>query len=443
MGIRDIILLVIVAGSLPLSVMRPFFGLLVFSWLAYMRPADMAWSVGKFQPSMWIAIATLVGVALNRRERLFVLEKRTILLGLFVAAVVASAFAAINPDISLRDDANVLNLVKVVFIAVLTTGLVNTRERARWLLLVIGGSLGLLAVKTMFQGLGNPGHVFHGPGGMIADNNDYGLALVMTLPIVFFLFREERGWFLKILLLVMSVACVAGVLLTRSRGGVVALAVVFVAMLFLSRKNPLALVFAPLALAVVVVAVPSALLTRLRALLGGVQDASSAERIVAWKKAINMFADHPVMGVGPGNFVHEFHNYAPHESALGVVEKAVVPHNTYLHILAESGFIAFALFVVLIAVTIAALGRLIRSSGEAWRTNYATAVLLSILGFMAGAVFLSRTHFDLFYHLIGVSVALRMAATEGSSEGVFSFRRRETRTTVEHGGPVYSSSGAA
>ena len=64
-----ILLLIIVFGSLPIILMRPFVGLLVYSWLAYMRPHDMVWGDIP-QISLIVALATLAGLALSTgRER--------------------------------------------------------------------------------------------------------------------------------------------------------------------------------------------------------------------------------------------------------------------------------------------------------------------------------------------------------------------------------------
>jgi len=418
LGTRDIVLGLMVLASLPLSVMRPFFGLLMFSWLAYMRPADMAFNIDEFHPSLWVMVATVVGVVINPTERLFVFEKRTMLLGLFVAAVAASALAAINPQLAWSSSGNVVGLVKVVFVAILTTGLVNSADRVRWLLLAIAGSLGLLALKTFAQGLMSPDVVYHGPGGMIRDNNDYGLALVMALPILAFLWRSERGPFLKVLLALMSVACVAGVLLTRSRGGLVALGVLCIATMILMRKDWRVLIAGPIALAGVLVLVPSEMLARIRALTaGGALDESAANRLVAWEKAWHMWEANPVLGVGAGNFTEQWANYPP-ATAVNII----TPHNTYLHWLAESGAVSLLLYGALLVVTIVALLRLRARTTELWRAQYATAVLLSLVGFAAGAVFLSRTHFDLFYHLIGISVALQVASPDGQFDW-FGMRR--------------------
>ena len=418
MGIRDIVLLAILAACLPLSLLRPFFGLLVFSWLAYMRPNDMTWGVNQFRPSLLIALATILGVLWNKKERMVVLEKRTVLIGVFLAAVSVSALLAPNPMASF-EKGNLADLGKILFIALLTTGLVSTRDRARWLLLVIGMSLGALAIKSAIQGV-LTGGVMHGPGGAIEDNNDYGLALVMTVPLLAYLARDEKGPFLKAVLVVMSVACVAGVLFTRSRGGVLALALMGIFWMFKLRRNAWALTLAPLALALTIVVSPPELWTRVRNLATGANDASATGRLVAWQKGMNMWDSHKVFGVGPGNFTDPAIWAATPPFDTGVEPK--VAHNTYVQILAESGIVALLIFVSMLLVTLWTLARTKVDPRDPWRARYADALFLSLIGFMAGSFFLSRTHFDLTYHLIGFSVALRVAA-QGEAFDWFGIRK--------------------
>ena len=75
---RDLIVVGIVFASLPVIVFRPYFGLLVYGWLAYMRPQDMAWGASRTLPlSQVVAVALALGlvVALGR-ERWLTLKVR-------------------------------------------------------------------------------------------------------------------------------------------------------------------------------------------------------------------------------------------------------------------------------------------------------------------------------------------------------------------------------
>ena len=64
----------------------------------------------------------------------------------------------------------------------------------------------------------------YGPNGtMIADNNDFGLALVMTLPMFFFLAQMEEYRWVKRLFAFLFVGTVLAILCTYSRGALVGL----------------------------------------------------------------------------------------------------------------------------------------------------------------------------------------------------------------------------
>ncbi|HYH03907.1 MAG TPA: O-antigen ligase family protein [Bacillota bacterium] len=74
-------------------------------------------------------------------------------------------------------------------------------------------------------------------------------------------------------------------------------------------------------------------------------NSSNRERVLIWKSALQMFHDHPLTGVGAGNFgaVYQKQYISPH---------AVHPdlnhaHNNFLHTLAETGVIGFSGFLVL------------------------------------------------------------------------------------------------
>ncbi len=135
---RDLLVLAVIYGSLPVIVFRPFFGLLVYGWLSYMRPQDMAWAVRGLPLSQWVAIAMLVGLVLTLgRERWLTIRAQTVLLILLAAWISLSAIQAVKPEAA--------GLMygyywKTILIALLTTGLVTSRHRFRILILLIVGS---------------------------------------------------------------------------------------------------------------------------------------------------------------------------------------------------------------------------------------------------------------------------------------------------------------
>jgi hypothetical protein len=68
--LRDVFVLLTVLLSLPLAFRRPFVGLLVFSWLAYMRPQDLCWGFARdMRFSFYAGFAMLVGYSRRSTAR--------------------------------------------------------------------------------------------------------------------------------------------------------------------------------------------------------------------------------------------------------------------------------------------------------------------------------------------------------------------------------------
>ena len=67
---RDLILTLILLALMPVCYRKPFVGLAVFSWLAYMRVQDLTWGFAKEQRwSFLIAGITLAGYLFQSRRR--------------------------------------------------------------------------------------------------------------------------------------------------------------------------------------------------------------------------------------------------------------------------------------------------------------------------------------------------------------------------------------
>ncbi len=49
-GFRDFFVLIVVMGSLPLILSRPFLGVLMWSWLSYLNPHKLSWGFAREFP---------------------------------------------------------------------------------------------------------------------------------------------------------------------------------------------------------------------------------------------------------------------------------------------------------------------------------------------------------------------------------------------------------
>ncbi|MBL9078719.1 MAG: putative O-glycosylation ligase, exosortase A system-associated [Planctomycetes bacterium] len=442
---RDLLVFAVVLLTLPTSFQRPFVGLLVFSWLAYMRPQDLCWGFARtMRLSFFVGIAMVAGWwAREQGQRRFThwdfRSRMMVLLAVLIS--ISYLFAYEHSEYTNR---YYFEYLKIVLIALFTVGQVDTQQRLRVMLWTIALSLGFFGIKGgLFGVLSGGARIMRGPGGMLEDNNDFALALVMNVPLLWYLGISERG--LPVLKRATQVAVfltVVTVVLTHSRGGFLALCATALWIAWRSGK----LFRAALALGVCgllfLTLAPDHVLER----LGSINDKTESSRnarFIAWATAFRMIEGNPVFGVGMRNFQSRFLDYSivpPNEGS-----PTYVAHNSYLQIWAESGSLAFVVYLLLLGSVFLVCRKVFRIGRArldlAWAADYARMMEATTVGFLVGAFFLNRGHFDLIYHwlalvtcLAGVAFAAWRRAPVGTTAPVGSrtveVRRRPVGSVV-------------
>jgi O-antigen ligase len=146
-------------------------------------------------------------------------------------------------------------------------------------------------------------------------------------------------------------------------------------------------------------------------------------RLDLWGIALDMSADHPALGVGAGNFQIEEPAYATRSTTLLrpdlVVDTPKVAHNTYLHVLAEFGWIGLALLVGLIIGSLAHAWRAVKSFERAGRRELemlARGVVVGTLGMLAAFAFISAQYEKQLWLLLGLAASLSTIARTADDE---------------------------
>jgi len=414
--VRDLIVVGIVFASLPVIVFRPYFGLLVYGWLAYMRPQDMAWGASRTLPlSQVVAVALALGlvVALGR-ERWLTLKVQTVLLLLLAGWISVTVVTAVLPDVSGEMYGYYW---KAIAISVVTTGLVIDRRRFRFLVMLIAFSIGFLGAKRGLIGLASGGaRYYDGPGGFMSDNNSFAMVLNMILPLLAAIILTEKQRYLKIASWVVAALCVATILFTFSRGGLLTLAAVLPLLIWRSRHRVAVTLVVALALAGFYFWTSDRFtqdyVERAQTISDYHEDRSAMGRLNAWQTSWGVFLDYPVFGVGPNNLEVVYRAYSPEP------ERFRVSHNAYLQILCECGLPALLLFLAAIGSGLWSLRRTQREAARgSWLEVYARMLQISILAYLVGSMFLSTAYSELLYQLVAMSVSLAVIArSEESAE---------------------------
>jgi probable O-glycosylation ligase (exosortase A-associated) len=294
---------------------------------------------------------------------------------------------------------------KILLMTVVTAVVVDSFERLRVLLLVVAGCFGFFILKAIpFVITSGGGFRLYGPdNSMIADNNDFGLALNMTLPLFLCLAQTESKRWVRWLSGFTCLATVPMIFFTYSRGALVGLVAVGGILLLRSKNRLLVLPAIVLGLSVAFLFAPPEWRERMDPTRSDAIDGSAMSRINAWTFAWNLAQDYPVMGGGFATFTPElFQRYAP------TVNDIHGAHSIYFQVLGEHGFVGLFLYLGLIGscfLTARGVAKRARQRGDLRVQNYANTLQFCLVGFLASGAFLGRAYFDYFF-LLAVCVAV-------------------------------------
>lgn len=411
MSLRGILLLALFVPSLPVCFFRPFYGILLWTVLAFLNPQWYTWGAATDLPwAMVVAIPTLAGFLIfdrgwsRLRSREFVLI--CILWTWFTLTSLISAntplFAHHAHDTWYRWQF----VSKVLLMTVVMIALIQDFKRLRIFVLVIAGCFGLLVLKALpfMVATGGEFRLYGPPNSMIADNNDFGLALNMTLPFFFFLAKVESNRWAKRLFGFLFLITIPAIFFTYSRGAVVGLVVVSLLMLLQAKQRLALLPAIVFGLGIAFFFTPESWQTRMDPDRPGALDASAQSRLNAWRFCWNLASDSPIAGGGFETFTPAlFDVYAPN------VRDVHGPHSIYFGVLAEHGFVGLFLYLGLVASCFRAARRIVKQAridGDYVAVHYANMFRFSLVGFLTSGAFLGRAYFDYFFTIVACIAAL-------------------------------------
>jgi putative inorganic carbon (hco3(-)) transporter len=410
---RDIFVTGTIIGLLPICVLKPWVGILAWSWLGYMNPHKLTWGFAYNMPfAQMIGIATILGILSCRdpEKRPIPWSRETILLVLLWSIFTVTTVTAMYPDEAWKKWEELSKILLFVFF---TLKFFQTQYRLRIMFLVVALSLGYYGLKggiwAVFVTFGT--QQVQGPEGtFIGGNTELGLALNMILPFLLCLSREETNKKMRRFLQVVFVFSIIGVIFTYSRGAFLGLLVVLI-MLFLRAKRRVVGICSLVLLSWFIwVFAPPEWFGRVETIQTYEQDNSANMRLNSWKVAWRLALDHPLTGGGFWVLPHMaiYNRYSPGS------EVANSAHSIYFGILGDHGFPGLVVFVALNLSTLWSLSRLRRKvehtpSGKSI-ASYCEMIQASIVAYLVSGAFLTQAYFDLYYHIISFGILLQVIA---------------------------------
>lgn len=402
---RDIFVALIVFGTLPFILKRPHIGILLWGWLAYMNPHKLAWGFAHDFPfSQITAIFIIIGLFFSKEPKKIPWTIELNILLVFIVWMFITTLNAMYPISAWMQWDKVWKIQLMTFITIM---IMQDKWRVQAMIWVIALSLGFYGFKGgIFTVMTGGSYAVYGPSGtFIYGNNEIGLALIMTIPLIKYLHLTTENAFLRHGLLVTMWLCVVSIIGTQSRGALLGIMVMGLFLILKSRNRIPLLLLMVIIVPALISFMPDTWHDRMATIKTYEQDGSAMGRINAWWMAFNL-AKSNILGGGFECFQTEaFYLYAP-------IRKDVHDaHSVYFEVMGEHGFIGLALFLLLGAVTLYSAGKIIKEAKKSeetkWMSDLAAMLQVSLLGYAASGAFLGLAYFDLYYHLIAIIVILK------------------------------------
>ena len=300
---------------------------------------------------------------------------------------------------------------------------VLTLRRLRTLMYVLGfGNLLVVLCCFAFGSMENgrlsiPGSSFS----FLSNANELGLQLLLGITtLLFALFRG--GKFVKSVSAATVALSVVYMLKTGSRGVLVAALAVMLFCVLLSRKRIKILAAVLPLLAVVLLLLPKDTRHRLTyfamgddTLISNEEEASALgsqrQRQQLFWNSVRLTLEHPIFGVGPGEFIVEDAREAEKKGEYGVWRQT---HNSYTQISSEAGIPGLIFYVCSLLACLSLNYRIYKqTAGKNGLEDYAVlsfCMLLSTIGYAVGTIFDHLAYMGYLPMIAGVTTACYLAA---------------------------------
>jgi len=405
---RDIAVTLAFFLALPIAVVRPWVGVLIWAWIGYMNPHQLCFGFATVFPfAMVVFLVTLFALFFSGDRKLPKPSRELIVLLLLLLWFTFTTAQAYDSDRAWNQWNKVIRIQAGI---ILTMILIYNRERINALIWTIALSLGYYGFNGLVYVITTGGGSnMRGPDGtFIAGNTDLALALVMTLPLLRYLqIHAPQRWMRLGMLALMGMTALS-VVATYSRGGLLAM-VGMAGLLWLKSRNKLPVLLVVLViLPVVFTFMPDKWHERMSTIDEYEEDASAMGRINAWRFATNVVKDHPVGGLGFGTFNPQlFLRYAPNPYDYHDA------HSIYFKILAEHGIVGMALFLLFFLLGWRTSTQVIKATRgkpeHLWASDLSAMLQTSMFGYALGGAFLGMCYFDLPYHLVAIAVLIKQS----------------------------------
>lgn len=437
---RDMVLLSAMLLFVPFSMANGFIAYLLCGWISMLSPTYYLYGFMQGVRFNLIFAVIAVGVLLIGRDRFknrlgYVNPTVVLMLIFMVHGVLCAVFA--YPDNPLNETL-AIQFVKTLIYCLLAPLLLTTRFRLHALLLMLALGLGFHGVVEGLKVIkSGGGHRPLGiPSSMMSDNNQLAVAMVMALPIFFYLYQYSQNKLVRLGFLCTIACTVACVLGTMSRGGLVGLLALALWLVLTSRHKIAALAIVVFLSVTTVAVAPQDMFSRVGTMQDIENDSSFMGRVAAWKISSAVALKNPAFGGGFHAIQHTpiWDAYRFEQGFLGWLdtppadERGKAAHNIFFEVLGDLGFIGVGLFCLLFLNAFRArieIRRLTKDGRFLWARDMSDMLFLALFAYMVSGSAVSMAYFEPFYVVLMAMEMLRQWVRHEARATIDAEHRRE------------------
>ena len=344
--------------------------------------------------------------AITNRDIKWVKNPGNVLFVIFYIVVVLASVLAFKPSLSFSKIDIITNWVILYFLII--TVLDSEKKYIGFLLVyfLVNFKMSQFGFRSfIYKGYSSFG--VSGSPGWFKDSGDLGIQMILFTPLVtaFILaLKEYWGKYKTMLFWALPVTALVTIVATTSRGAQLGIAATG---LWFLIKNPRGIkVIAGIVVAGVLFywLLPEKMIEEFES---AGEDRTSQGRLALWEAGLDIFLDHPVLGVGYYNW-QSYCNFVNPEG-VGNKDYCLVAHNTYVTAAAEIGLVGILLYLSII-IFILILNARTRANARMNNNRFiwfiAHGLDGGVVGFTVATVFYTVLFYPMLYIQLAMTVAL-------------------------------------
>jgi O-antigen ligase len=246
-----------------------------------------------------------------------------------------------------------------------------------------------------------------GPPGFFQNSGELAIQMLMFAPVSYeiLLFLKSyvtRGKYMFIALFPITAAMT--VIGASSRGGQIGLALEAYLTLLRGKLSVRKVLIIGVVGYAAFLLLPQEQIDRFRS---AGDDETSQQRLLYWQRGMQMIHEHPVLGVGYFNFPDYFKSHYPQDLHF---RHAELPHNIFIQVGTDAGWLGLAVFAALMWRTIRVSQQIKKLAAHDKTKPFgqiARGLATAMWGFVIAGQFVSVTYYPFFWINLALMVALK------------------------------------